>query len=74
MFIYDLLNWSIFQIRRIPRFLIDGPYGAPAQEYKQYEGILLIGLGIGATPLISTAKEVLYDVIRYEEIVERRVN
>jgi respiratory burst oxidase len=39
--------------------LIDGPYGAPAQDYREYDVLLLIGLGIGATPLISIVKDVL---------------
>uniref|UniRef100_A0A0D3DFZ5 FAD-binding FR-type domain-containing protein n=1 Tax=Brassica oleracea var. oleracea TaxID=109376 RepID=A0A0D3DFZ5_BRAOL len=36
-----------------PKIMIDGPYGAPAQDYKKYEVVLLVGLGIGATPMIS---------------------
>ncbi|CAN6575706.1 unnamed protein product [Malus baccata var. baccata] len=43
-------------ISRMTRLLIDGPYGAPAQDYKKYEVLLLVGLGIGATPLISILK------------------
>lgn len=39
--------------------MIDGPYGAPAQDYQEYDVLLLIGLGIGATPLISIVKDVL---------------
>jgi NAD(P)H-flavin reductase len=39
--------------------LIDGPYGAPAQNYKKYDILLLIGLGIGATPFISILKDLL---------------
>ncbi|KAL4559836.1 hypothetical protein LXL04_031982 [Taraxacum kok-saghyz] len=42
-----------------PRVLIDGPYGAPAQEYKKYDIVLLIGLGIGATPMISIVKDIV---------------
>ncbi len=42
-----------------PRVLIDGPYGAPAQEYKKYEVVLLVGLGIGATPMISIMKDIV---------------
>ncbi|PON81712.1 Respiratory burst oxidase [Trema orientale] len=53
---------------RMPRLLIDGPYGAPAQDYKQYEVILLVGLGIGATPLISILKDVLNNIKQYNEI------
>ncbi|KAM6577843.1 hypothetical protein CsatB_029680 [Cannabis sativa] len=55
-------------IPRMPRLLIDGPYGAPAQDYKQYEVILLVGLGIGATPLISILKDVLNNMNQYKEI------
>lgn len=39
--------------------LIDGPYGAPAQDYKQYDVVLLVGLGIGATPMISIIKDII---------------
>ncbi|KMS96923.1 hypothetical protein BVRB_7g180400 [Beta vulgaris subsp. vulgaris] len=39
--------------------MIKGPYGAPAQNYKKYDIILLIGLGIGATPFISILKDLL---------------
>ncbi|XP_044466376.1 putative respiratory burst oxidase homolog protein H [Mangifera indica] len=42
-----------------PRILIKGPYGAPAQDYKKYDILLLIGLGIGATPFISIIKDLL---------------
>ncbi|RRT79338.1 hypothetical protein BHE74_00050589, partial [Ensete ventricosum] len=38
---------------------IDGPYGAPAQNYKKYDILLLVGLGIGATPFISILKDLL---------------
>ncbi|KAF8650863.1 hypothetical protein HU200_063771 [Digitaria exilis] len=42
-----------------PKVLIDGPYGAPAQDYKQYDVVLLVGLGIGATPMISIIKDII---------------
>ncbi|XP_010530642.1 PREDICTED: respiratory burst oxidase homolog protein D-like [Tarenaya hassleriana] len=38
---------------------IDGPYGAPAQDYKKYDVVLLVGLGIGATPMISIVKDII---------------
>ncbi|MCO5604128.1 hypothetical protein L7F22_058288 [Adiantum nelumboides] len=47
--------------KRYPRLLIDGPYGAPAQEYKKYNVMLLVGLGIGATPFISILRDILHD-------------
>ncbi|KAK4270313.1 hypothetical protein QN277_023362 [Acacia crassicarpa] len=44
---------------RYPKIRIKGPYGAPAQNYKKYDVLLLIGLGIGATPMISILKDQL---------------
>ncbi|KAI4376478.1 hypothetical protein MLD38_014235 [Melastoma candidum] len=42
-----------------PRLRVDGPYGAPAQDYRNYDVLLLVGLGIGATPFISILKDLL---------------
>ncbi|RCV28019.1 hypothetical protein SETIT_5G372100v2 [Setaria italica] len=53
---------------RFPRVYIDGPYGAPAQNYKKYDILLLIGLGIGATPFISILKDMLNNLKSNEEV------
>jgi len=53
---------------RFPRVYIDGPYGAPAQNYKKYDILLLIGLGIGATPFISILKDMLNNLKSNEVI------
>ncbi|XP_057422567.1 respiratory burst oxidase homolog protein B-like [Lotus japonicus] len=53
---------------RIPRLWIDGPYGSPAQDYKNYEVLLLVGLGIGATPLISILKGMLNNIKQQQDI------
>lgn len=50
-----------------PKVLIDGPYGAPAQDYKKYEVVLLIGLGIGATPMISIVKDIVNNMKALDE-------
>uniref|UniRef100_A0A7N1A367 Uncharacterized protein n=1 Tax=Kalanchoe fedtschenkoi TaxID=63787 RepID=A0A7N1A367_KALFE len=42
-----------------PTIIIKGPYGAPAQNYKKYDTLLLVGLGIGATPFISILKDLI---------------
>ncbi|KAL2941035.1 Respiratory burst oxidase-like protein B [Bienertia sinuspersici] len=55
-------------IPRMPRLKIDGPYGAPAQDYKKYDVLLLVGLGIGATPLISIVKDVLYHIKHQKDV------
>lgn len=55
-------------IPRMPRLKIDGPYGAPAQDYRNYDVLLLVGLGIGATPLISILKDVLNHIKQQKDI------
>ncbi|XP_010520317.1 PREDICTED: putative respiratory burst oxidase homolog protein H [Tarenaya hassleriana] len=42
-----------------PKIFIKGPYGAPAQSYHKFDILLLVGLGIGATPFISILKDML---------------
>ncbi|KAL5057870.1 hypothetical protein RYX36_029474 [Vicia faba] len=44
---------------KYPKIIVKGPYGAPAQSYRHYDVLLLIGLGIGATPMISILKDIL---------------
>ncbi|CAE6178132.1 unnamed protein product [Arabidopsis arenosa] len=51
-----------------PKIMIDGPYGAPAQDYKKYEVVLLIGLGIGATPMISIIKDIINNTETKEQL------
>ncbi|XP_039125369.1 respiratory burst oxidase homolog protein C-like [Dioscorea cayenensis subsp. rotundata] len=50
-----------------PKVLIDGPYGAPAQDYKKYDVVLLVGLGIGATPFISILKDIVNNMKLLED-------
>ncbi|XP_024531669.1 respiratory burst oxidase homolog protein F isoform X1 [Selaginella moellendorffii] len=47
---------------RFPKLQIDGPYGAPAQDYQKYDVLLLVGIGIGATPFISVLKDMLNQI------------
>ncbi|KAL2899209.1 putative respiratory burst oxidase-like protein H [Bienertia sinuspersici] len=53
------INDVDLQPASFPHIIIKGPYGAPAQNYKKYDILLLIGLGIGATPFISILKDLL---------------
>ncbi|KAG7975569.1 hypothetical protein I3843_06G105900 [Carya illinoinensis] len=50
-----------------PKILIDGPYGAPAQDYKEYDVVLLVGLGIGATPMVSIVKDIIHNIRMKED-------
>ncbi|XP_076920587.1 respiratory burst oxidase homolog protein C-like [Bidens hawaiensis] len=51
----------------VPKVIIDGPYGAPAQDYKNFEVVLLVGSGIGATPMISIVKDIANNMKAKEE-------
>ena len=53
----------------MPCILLDGPYGAPAQDYMKYDVLLLVGLGIGATPFISILKDMLYNFRLRDQVV-----
>jgi respiratory burst oxidase len=52
--------------------LVDGPYGAPAQDFRNYDVLLLVGLGIGATPFISILRDLLNNIKLADELMVRR--
>ncbi|PIN21180.1 Ferric reductase, NADH/NADPH oxidase [Handroanthus impetiginosus] len=49
------------------KVLIDGPYGAPTQDYRDYDVVLLVGLEIGATSMISIVKDIVNNIKAMEE-------
>ncbi|KAG9439094.1 hypothetical protein H6P81_019259 [Aristolochia fimbriata] len=56
-----------------PKVLIDGPYGAAAQDHVKYKTVVLIGLGIGATPFISVLKHMVHGLQKtdyYSDMVD----
>uniref|UniRef100_A0A453KUT9 FAD-binding FR-type domain-containing protein n=1 Tax=Aegilops tauschii subsp. strangulata TaxID=200361 RepID=A0A453KUT9_AEGTS len=53
-----------------PKLLVDGPYGAPAQDFRNYDVLLLVGLGIGATPFISILKDLLNNIKLADELMD----
>ncbi|XP_042440883.1 respiratory burst oxidase homolog protein E-like [Zingiber officinale] len=52
------------------RLFVDGPYGAPAQDFRNYDVLLLVGLGIGATPFISILRDLLNNIKVSDELME----
>ncbi|CAM0951500.1 unnamed protein product [Alopecurus aequalis] len=56
--------------KSLPKLLIDGPYGAPAQDFRNYDVLLLVGLGIGATPFISILKDLLNNIKLADELMD----
>ena len=51
---------SALENRELPIIRIDGPYGAPAEEFSSCEVAVLIGAGIGVTPFASILKHIWY--------------
>uniref|UniRef100_A0A803KS53 EF-hand domain-containing protein n=1 Tax=Chenopodium quinoa TaxID=63459 RepID=A0A803KS53_CHEQI len=47
------------KLRSIPHIIMKGPYGVPAQDYKKYDIVLLIGFGLGATLNFSILQDLL---------------
>ncbi|WVZ13062.1 hypothetical protein V8G54_017592 [Vigna mungo] len=61
--IYDLFQEAVLsRSQGCPKLYIDGPYGCAAQDHVKYDILVLIGLGIGATPFISILKDVVKGV------------
>lgn len=67
--VYNKLNFELSALQRfedqsIPHdFLpvhVDGPYGAPSEDFYHYDRIIMIGAGIGVTPFISILKDIKY--------------
>ncbi|KAK9099577.1 hypothetical protein Syun_026622 [Stephania yunnanensis] len=58
---------GVIDQKDLPKIFIDGPYGAPAQDYRNYDVLLLVGLGIGATPFISILRDLLNNIKTSEE-------
>ncbi|KAK6925109.1 Ferric reductase transmembrane component-like domain, partial [Dillenia turbinata] len=63
--IYNLFQEAILSRNtNYPHIYVDGPYSAASQDYIKYDIIMLIGLGIGATPFISILKDIV-DGLQY---------
>jgi respiratory burst oxidase len=47
------------QDSKYPPIIIDGPFGAPAQNYSKFSIVLLVGAGIGITPFVSIIQDLI---------------
>lgn len=43
-----------------PAINVDGPVGAPAQDYSRYREVVFVGAGIGVTPFASILRSIFY--------------
>jgi len=64
--VYDLLQSRADDrlpagIKGPPRMKVEGPIGASSQGFSDYATLILVGAGIGITPMISVLKQLLVD-------------
>lgn len=55
-------------IRHSLKVYVDGPYGAPAQDFTKYEVSILIGAGIGVTPFAAVLRDLLHKYSAWRDI------
>lgn len=46
--------------KQYPDVYLDGPVGAPTQDYHRYKTVICVGAGIGVTPFASILKDVVH--------------
>jgi NADPH oxidase len=68
----DEFGSLIEQPAKMPNILIDGPYGAPCQDFSKYEVIVCIGAGIGQTPFSSILRSIWYTIVHPREEIRIR--
>lgn len=65
--LYDMFNNPSSSDTKICQVHVRGPFGAPAQHVGQYEHVVLISGGVGATPFASIAKYAHNWILNYTE-------
>ncbi|KAJ3012277.1 hypothetical protein HKX48_006355 [Thoreauomyces humboldtii] len=70
---YSNLNTENSDKVKLPTIRIDGPYGAPAEDFYNYESAVLVSAGIGVTPAASLLKSLWYRYYRKAPIGLKKV-
>lgn len=52
---------------------VDGPHGAPAEHYNNYEHVMFVAGGVGATPFSSILIGLLYKLKTGERIIHKSI-
>lgn len=59
--LFDLIRDRQMSASSLPiKATLSGPYGAPTEFAFQFENIVLVGTGVGATPFISLLRDILW--------------
>lgn len=60
---FGIVDGKIVTPDVMPRVYVDGPYGAPCQNFEDYEVVICVGAGIGQTPFSSVLRSIWYGVV-----------
>jgi len=52
---------------------IDGPFGAPAEQFRSYEHLIFVASGVGATPFSSILISLLYQLKKGEVLKHKSI-
>jgi len=55
-------------VRHELKVYVDGPYGAPAQDFTKYKVAILVGSGIGVTPFAAVLRDLLHTYETWREV------
>ncbi|RHY36032.1 hypothetical protein DYB38_010104 [Aphanomyces astaci] len=58
--LHDLIKDVLKHGDAYPQVYIDGPVGAPTQDYHRFKTIVMVGGGIGVTPFASILKDIVH--------------
>jgi len=53
---------------------IDGPFGAPAEQFRTYEHMIFVSSGVGVTPFSSILMTLLYQMKKGEKLPQKSVS
>lgn len=56
----DRVPGKVFGPDGLPLLRVDGPHSAPTQHISKYQQVMVVGAGIGVTPVASSCKSVIF--------------
>ncbi|KAF8514376.1 hypothetical protein JB92DRAFT_3083019 [Gautieria morchelliformis] len=58
----------------LPCVMVDGPFGSVSEDFSNYGTVLLVGAGIGVTPLASILKSISYQMTSFNNSKSTRLS
>ena len=52
---------------------LDGPFGAPAEQFRTYDNLIFVASGVGITPFSSILISLLYEMKKGEQMTHKSI-